>query len=193
MPTTMIHEKIAYDLARKYPELDTSDFYLGILAPDTPNLHGFAPKEMRWTAHLRDSDLSIWKDNIKRFYKETSTYPKNFLIGYCLHIYTDIIVDEKFYLPVTSKIKESDSHQRYLLDMDYYGHNLKESNFFKEIKSKLEETSSYDIRNISAKDLTLFKEQFLSKTYPNEEPKYITDELIKEIDSEIEKEYLSLR
>ena len=47
MPTTMIHEKIAYDLAKKYPELDTSDFYLGILAPDTPNLHGFAPKEMR--------------------------------------------------------------------------------------------------------------------------------------------------
>ena len=77
--------------------------------------------------------------------------------------------------------------------MDYYGHNLKESNFFKEIKSKLEETSSYDIRNISAKDLTLFKEQFLSKTYPNEDPKYITDELIKEIASEIEKEYLSLR
>lgn len=193
MPTTMIHEKIAYDLARKHPELDTSDFYLGILAPDTPNLHGFAPKEMRWTSHLRDSDLSIWKDNIKKFYKETSIYPKNFLIGYYLHIYTDIIVDEKFYLPVTSKIIEKDSHQRYLLDMDYYAHNLKESKFFKEIKSKLEETSSYDIRNISAKDLTLFKEQFLSKTYPNEEPKYITDELIKEIDSEIEKEYLSLR
>ena len=66
MPIISIHEEVAIKLAKQHKNLDTKDFYLGTLAPDTVNLnYGFAPKELRWTAHQRRKDLSDWKFSLK--------------------------------------------------------------------------------------------------------------------------------
>ena len=67
MPNIMIHEKVAYNIAQKHKNLDTPNFYLGALAPDAVNLNGFASKEKRWTSHLRDKDLKVWRKNIIEF------------------------------------------------------------------------------------------------------------------------------
>ncbi len=64
MPNFRIHEEVAYIFTRKHPEFDKKEFYLGVVAPDAPNLEGFAPKEERWMAHQRNKDYNIWKDNI---------------------------------------------------------------------------------------------------------------------------------
>ena len=42
MPTTGIHEEVAYLIANKYKKLDTSNFYLGAIAPDAVNINGLA-------------------------------------------------------------------------------------------------------------------------------------------------------
>ena len=80
MPCIRIHEEVAYYYAKKNKEFDNSNFYLGVLAPDTPNLNGFAPKIERWTAHQRAKDYQEWKNNIIKFYNENKTkYDKYFI------------------------------------------------------------------------------------------------------------------
>ncbi len=87
MPTAAIHEEVTYLITRKYSKLDTSDFYLGVIAPDSINLEGFAPKEIRWTSHLRAKNLDIWLENVKEFYQNNkNNYNEYFLLGYILHI-----------------------------------------------------------------------------------------------------------
>ena len=44
MPNIIIHEKVAYNISKKYKSLANAEFYLGALAPDAVNLNGFAPK-----------------------------------------------------------------------------------------------------------------------------------------------------
>ena len=70
MPNIFIHEKVAYNIAKENKYLDTPNFYLGVMAPDAVNLNGFAPKEERWTSHLRDKKLSTWRQNIIDFYNK---------------------------------------------------------------------------------------------------------------------------
>ena len=59
MPNIMIHEKVAYTIAKQIKDLDTKEFYLGALSPDAVNVNGFASKEERWTSHIRDKDLNM--------------------------------------------------------------------------------------------------------------------------------------
>lgn len=193
MPITMIHEKVASLLSEKYPCLDSSDFYLGMLAPDAKNLNGLAPKEERWTAHLRDKSLAKWKENIKTFYETEKSYPHNFLLGYYLHIYTDIVVDELFYQNIMEKINHPNPQEEYVEDMERYSNTVLSSPVFQKIKSLLQNAKTYSIKNISKNDLDLFKEKYLKMTYPSLKPKYITDNLIIAIAKEVEKEYLSIR
>ena len=70
MPTILFHLKVANEYVKKNNEYDTNSFYLGIIAPDAVNAYGFASKEKRWGAHIRDKDLNKWKDNVIEFYKE---------------------------------------------------------------------------------------------------------------------------
>ena len=107
MPTVLIHEEVAYNIAKKYQEHDNKDFYLGALAPDSVNLNGFAPKEVRWTSHLRKENLDEWLEKVKEFYNENKNkYNKYFLLGYVLHIITDIVHDKYFYQNIRNIIKE---------------------------------------------------------------------------------------
>lgn len=46
MPSLIIHQKIGYEISKKLL-LNSYDYYLGIIAPDAPNVDGFAPKVER--------------------------------------------------------------------------------------------------------------------------------------------------
>lgn len=199
MPNIMIHEQVAYNIAKHHKELNTKNFYLGALAPDAVNVNGFAPKEARWTSHLRDSNLKTWRQNIiTYYYQEQNNYPSDFLTGYLIHILTDIIFDDYFYKEVTDKIKEAmkveDPHPLLLDYMKIYAFKNKDSQFFREIKEKLKDPNYYSIRNIS-KDLLkewTIKSLKIEKQTNNINP-YITNELIENLSTQVLKEYNNIK
>lgn len=196
MPTVLIHEEVAYNIAKKYKQLDNKDFYLGALAPDTVNLNGFASKEERWNSHLRNENLDTWLENVKKFYNENKDkYNKYFLLGYVLHIITDIVHDKYFYQDIrtamtNNNINEDDQHpllRKYMLEYGY----LDENNQIREyINDLLKEHTGYNIKNISKEDLIAWKSKCFSnyneKVHPNN---YITKNHIKELSKKTEEEF----
>ena len=196
MPTVLIHEEVAYNIAKKYKQLDNKDFYLGALAPDTVNLNGFASKEERWNSHLRNENLDTWVENVKRFYNENKDkYNKYFLLGYILHIITDIVHDKYFYQDIRTEmtknnINEDEQHpllRKYMLEYGY----LDENNQIREyINDLLKEHTGYNIKNISKEDLIAWKNKCFSnyneKVYPNN---YITKNHIQELSKKTEEEF----
>ena len=89
MPTPIIHLKIGYEYAKNHKEYDNKQFYLGVIAPDAVNLNGFAEKEKRWGAHIRNKELDIWKKNITEFYENNKkNFDKNYIYGYFVSIYS---------------------------------------------------------------------------------------------------------
>lgn len=195
MPNIMIHEKVAYNIAKQIKELDNKEFYLGALAPDAVNVNGFAPKEERWTSHIRDKDLNKWRLNIINFYKkEQSNYNKSFPTGYLIHILTDIVFDDYFYLDVTNKIKSdnnlADPHPYFLKCMDEYTKENISSPFFLEIKGKLKNPTYYDILNITKEKLKSWTEKKLNEQITTKvENKYIDDRLISSLTEQVLNEY----
>lgn len=196
MPTVLIHEEVAYNIAKKYKQLDNKDFYLGALAPDTVNLNGFASKEERWNSHLRNENLDTWLENVKKFYNENKDkYNKYFLLGYVLHIITDIVHDKYFYQDIRTamtknNINEDDQHpllRKYMLEYGY----LDENNQIREyINDLLKEHTGYNIKNISKEDLIAWKNKCFSnyneKVHPNN---YITKNHIQELSKKTEEEF----
>ena len=199
MPNIFIHEKVAYNIAKENKYLDTPNFYLGVLTPDAVNLNGFAPKEERWTSHLRDKNLSTWRQNIIDFYnKEKSNYASYFLDGYLIHILTDIIFDDYFYSSIIDLIKKDhkdieDAHPLLLKSMNDYAIVNKDDKLVGHIKEKLNNADSFNIRNISKEQLLSWSKKQLnynessSITHP-----YITDDLIEKITTQVSKEYFDI-
>ena len=199
MPNIFIHEKVAYNIAKENKYLDTPNFYLIVLAPDAVNLNGFAPKEERWTSHLRDKNLSTWRQNIIDFYnKEKSNYASYFLDGYLIHILTDIIFDDYFYSNVIDLIKKDhkdieDAHPLLLKSMNDYAIVNKDYKLIGYIKEKLNNADSLNIRNISKEQLLSWSKKQLnyneSSSITNP---YITDDLIEKITTQVSKEYFDI-
>lgn len=97
MPSTMIHllSGLAFthssNLVQSKPQ-----FFLGCIAPDCVNLHGFAPKATRTQAHLRDTDLDHWIENVMDFFTAESDISRDMIMGYCLHNITDMAWDKRY-------------------------------------------------------------------------------------------------
>ncbi len=95
MPTILFHELVGNKIAKNDLNLDTNDFYLGLMVPDSVNAYGFASKEDRWRTHVRDENLDKWQKNIIDFYKKNKeNYEETYLKGYLIHVLTDIICDK---------------------------------------------------------------------------------------------------
>lgn len=192
MPTSTIHEIVGKKLTNKYKYLDNYNFYLGCIAPDSVNFLGFAPKEERWTAHLRSNNLSTWKNNIISFYKENKDkYNEVFLKGYITHIMTDIIYDELYYLKVTLPMKnigkvDHDAHLYMLEEMKAYGNNNKDFNYVKDILSSKD--TSFNIRNINKELMTDWKNKVIGEELPTIKVQFLTEEIIDSLTDKVEKE-----
>ena len=189
MPIISIHEEVALLIAKKYKELDTNDFYLGAMAPDSVNLEFFAPKEDRWTAHLRKRDLTDWRINLRKYYdKNKNNYPRAFILGYITHVLTDIIYDDLYYdnikeLEDADNIPDELSHQVQGTDMEHYSSI---SRYKDEIKEKLKAIDKfYEILIITTKTMELFRDKELNKNYEVIEPKYINEQLLVDITNSV--------
>lgn len=191
MPSLIIHQKIGYEMSKKLL-LNSYDYYLGIIAPDAPNVDGFAPKVERWTAHVRDSDLKEWRIKLKKFYlKNKNKYIKDFLIGYYIHILTDIIYDDYFYQKIKNNILafgylNDNTHQLMSNDMEMY--NFSESEKLNEILSSKENT--YHINNISNEILKKWKNKIIKQPKYQNQSIFINEDIIEEITNKVYEEFV---
>lgn len=182
MPSAIIHEKVGYLLGKKL-NANSYDYYLGLLAPDSPNLNGFAPKEERWPAHVRRKDLNEWREALLKFYLASkNNYPKDFILGYYIHILTDIVFDDFFYKKIRKEIKmqgysKEDAHQIMSNDMEEY-YFIE----FDEIKEVLKNNQiAYNINNISKELLTSWKDKIINVPIKSNKREFVTEEVIENL------------
>ncbi len=189
MPNIIIHEEVGY-LLGKIKHKNSYEYYLGLLSPDSPNFEGFAPKEERWNAHVRRKNLQDWRNSLKDFYqREKNHYPEDFLLGYIIHILTDIIYDDFFYHKVKERIlrdsiSEEDAHTTMRNDMDKYF--FPEYSKVKEILKK--KSNTFDINNISKELMHKWKEKQISLPIKESSSKYIEKELIQRLTEKVSEE-----
>lgn len=193
MPNIMIHEEVGYYLSKKINK-NSYNFFLGLLAPDSPNTFGFGKKEDRWLAHQRKKDYNEWRKSLKDFYKrEKNNYDEDFLLGYYVHILTDIVYDDFLYLKVREEILKDnhtleESHDIMRNDMDKY--------YFKEIEEikniLLTEDTTYDINGISKVLMSNWKGKALSSLTFKNESIFITKEVIEKLNELVYKELSNL-
>lgn len=193
MPNVMIHEEVGYFLSNKLNK-NSYNYYLGLLAPDSPNTYGFGKKEDRWLAHQRRKDYNEWRNSLKEFYnQEKNNYNEDFLLGYYIHILTDIIYDDFLYLKVREEILKDgysleESHDIMRNDMDkYYFNEIEE---IKNILSKENET--FEINGISKELMSKWKDKVLEEFTNKNESIYITKELINTLNELVYKEVSNL-
>ena len=116
MPSILFHEFVRYRIAEKYEKFDTNNFYLGLMVPDSVNAYGFASKEDRWRTHRRDADLDVWQKNIiDFFYENKGKVEESYLVGYVVHVLTDIACDRIYQNELYPKLLEDgfDYHSAY--------------------------------------------------------------------------------
>ncbi len=190
MPNICIHEIVGYKLSEKYKMLDNLDFYLGMLSPDAVNYRKFESKEIRWASHIRSKNLDKWQDDVIRFYYDNiEFYNKYFLLGYVIHIITDIIFDRDFYDKVKNNILSSgfsddDAHQVMRDDMDKYSNN---NDIWNKMKEKIYKIDRYyDILNVSKNMESRMIDVTLKKTFVGDSV-YINDDIIKQLTFKVEK------
>lgn len=188
MPNTVVHEEVGYYLSKK---LDTSsyEYYLGLMAPDAVNVEHFANKQERWTSHVRDKDLNIWKENLKKFYKEEKNKINNdFLLGYTIHILTDIVYDEYFEEKIHKEILKNNQEKDYWYikwsDMDKY--SFKEQSTINTIL--LKNNSYIEIKNITKEKLLKWKEKYLKNQSNLNKSLYFNQKIIDNLNIRVEEE-----
>ena len=193
MPNVMIHEEVGYYLSKKLNK-NSYNYFLGIIAPDAPNTYGFGKKEDRWLAHQRKKDYNEWRNSLKDFYeKEKNNYDEDFLLGYYIHILTDIIYDDYLYLKVKEEIlKDTNVKEQYHEimrdDMDKY--YFKEIEIIKDILSK--ENKTYEINGISKELMLEWKSKVLKDFASENTSVYITNEIINTLNELVYKELSNL-
>ena len=191
MPSLMMHIKVGYEIGKKI-NLNSYNYYLGLIAPDAPNLHGFAPKIERWTAHIREKDLNDWRNKLNEFYfNNQENYNKEFLIGYYIHILTDIIFDDYFYFDIRKKVIQDNIQEDIAHDVMSNDINNYYFEEYQEVKDILESSNlGYNINNISSELLLSWKDKTTNRNITTNESKYITEEEILELVNQVYKETL---
>lgn len=189
MPSLMIHLKVGYEIGKIF-NLNSYNYYLGLIAPDAPNLNGFAPKEERWAAHVRAKDLNDWRTKLNQFYlKERKNYNTDFIFGYYVHILTDIIFDDYFYISIRTKViadKNPEKEAHNIMSNDMHNYNFKEFSKIKDILGN--SVISYDINNVTKELLLQWKEKNIKRVIPIEGSIYIDENTIEELTNQVYKE-----
>ena len=194
MPSSNIHLKVAYELNKRL-NINSTDFIVGNIAPDSVNLNGFASKEDRWTSHLRDKDFDIWIEKAKTFYElNKDKVDNNFLLGYISHILTDVIHDKYLYIKQREQIykdtncRQEEGHDILRKDMDQY--TFPEFEKIKELLSTY--SNHFEILNVKKEELDSWIKKVLTFYNENKTSKYQTSEDIELLILLVERELKQL-
>lgn len=165
MPLPMVHLGTAREYARSCPLLlNCPEFYLGSISPDAIHMRQNSTSEDKSISHFH-AEGDIWKENVLNFIKQNRTKPNyNFLLGYGIHILTDIIWYETIYAKFKSDYyKDSspiqDARMAYYNDTDQLDFELyKICKWRKNIWDLLEEATPYDVDDIlTANEINAWK------------------------------------
>jgi len=193
MPNSLVHLKVANEISKKYVELDCPQYYLGIIAPDTVNLYGFAEKSKRWAAHIRAKDLNIWENNIIEFYKQNiEEYDNKYLFGYLIHVLTDIVFDRIYEKELLDKIHTRGEFED---EFGYYHQELRKYEasqineiWWKDVISKLNQAEGITINSINATEIEKWRDKKIKEYDGKEKMKadMINQELIQRAANQVE-------
>lgn len=170
MPGAITHLKAAHIFIDKIGGIDNApQFFLGSICPDSVNLNGHAPKEIRWPAHLRNGDLTVWENNAKRFYEENrNKYETSYLLGYILHIITDIVWDREYDRPLCAILHKNGVETENLKKMRWYeidGYELRQvgSNWYAEVLNSLKNSKPEAIGTLNPNDVSSWRDMILER------------------------------
>lgn len=137
MAYTMTHILAAEKALKYFPEVsDSSTYILGAIAPDAvhadPNYTvGLKEKSHLFTPGLRWGEISdwekagLWLENIKRYFIDNrNRYNFNFLLGYIVHLITDVYSSMYFYTPFLRSIKDDYEQAIEQFKIESYGVNF---------------------------------------------------------------------
>lgn len=172
MPGAITHLKAAHIYIERVGGIDNApQFYLGSVCPDSVNLNGHAPKEIRWPAHLRSGDLSVWESNAKRFYEENrNLYDSSYLLGYILHIITDIVWDREYDRPLCAMLHKSGVETENLKKMRWReidGYELRQVglDWHTEMMDNLKRAEALSIGTLNHNDISCWRTKIIEKDY----------------------------
>ena len=164
-------------------------FLLGCIAPDAVNARGFASKEVRWHAHLRDENLGVWKENARRFYQQQREFPdQDYLLGYLIHVMTDILWDECFDPVLEQNIRTltADAQQQYRVrwsELFLFDRLASFSDWWKEVRPAFARAKALPINGISEtmtellqKDTLFWYASSIAEQYGTNPPHFVTQE-----------------
>ncbi len=164
MPPPMVHLLVARKYSEEFPKLGINpEFYLGNIAPDAVYTRSDYSSILKDISHLNNWKANQ-KENVFVFYSKSNKSP--YLLGYCLHILTDIITGDIFRLRFNEKG----------IPMD-----LQESIYHKEIE--LFSQSLY-----CDSEFSKYVFSMLDQSHP-----YPVDELVTQVDVQKEKAYVTTR
>ena len=137
MAYTMTHILVAEEALKYFPEVrDSSTYILGTIAPDAVHADsnytvGLKEKSHLFTPGLRWGKINdwekagLWLENIKKYYIENKKiYNIDFLLGYIVHLITDVYCSMYFYTPFLESIKDDNEQRIAQYKKESYGVNF---------------------------------------------------------------------
>lgn len=172
MPGAITHLKAAYLYNKRVGGIENmAQFYLGSVCPDSVNLNGHAPKSIRWPAHLRDSDLTVWENNIREFYNNNrGNYDDSYFYGYVLHIVTDIVWDREYDRPLCAAMFKDGTPKENLKLMRWHeidGYEMRQegTDWHCEMLDEIKKAVPTDIGTLNSVDINCWRGKILEKKY----------------------------
>ncbi len=186
MPGAVTHLKAAHVfLEITGIPLNQPLFFLGSVSPDSVNINGHAPKSVRWPAHLRDADLAVWECNAKKFYEENSgKVNESYLLGYIMHIITDIVWDREYDGPLfavmyKNGVPKDELKKSRWREIDGYELRQKNTDWLKNALENLKQAEVVNIGTLLCEDISVWRGKILEKKYDNDiVSRYINDDLM---------------
>ena len=180
MPGPITHLQAAYYYnvrqEKKYP----AEIYLGSISPDSVNVGGFAPKEKRWPAHLRDADLKIWLKNAREFYADNKgKTDEAFLRGYIIHLVTDIAWDMYFNDKIYKSLLSVGVSRENLKDErwnELYGYEQLQvgTDWYNKVLEEFKSAKIIEIGTLNAEEIEILRDTVIfNRLQKGKQPKFI--------------------
>lgn len=186
MPSSPVHLYVARLIADDLNVNDTAQYLLGSIAPDSVNLEGFAPQEVRYEAHNRSLDLDEWKKKALSVYEDTKGRDKDFAKGVLVHILTDIFWDELIQPDMLSKLGQEGDGYEVLKDkkwQELYRFNtlITSKDWYPEVLDTLKDAKPLDYRNIDKEMMRGFRD-YVCEDYADklsqDRPRVLTEDTV---------------
>jgi hypothetical protein len=182
MPFPMIHLRVGWNILNGMREIKCpADFLLGVLAPDAVHVRVPYHSDMKRMSHLCVGDEKWglitndqeWQDHVLGFLKENRDSEQgDFLLGYCVHILTDIQNNRKVWTPfrkVNQVVLDHGGGSLYHQESDKVDYGFYESfPHRKAIWELIERAQGQDVQAIlTGAEVNAMKAYFLNERYRN--------------------------